>query len=414
MRNRWLAIAAAALIAGCSSSAPDTKTGAATATTTPSVKGGSYSPDETPFPVGAIPNATIHDSQRNRDFEAVIEYPTRTGGPYPVIIFSHGYGASKDSYTPLTEFWAGHGYVCIKPNHADAGALRQILAERRAQRQAEMEKQRAENGGRTPRRNQQQARPEEPIGETIWQSQSDADWRNRARDIVAVIDSLDRIEERYPELKGKMDHARIGVAGHSYGAFTAMEVAGTKLFRGSETIHLRDPRVKAMVALSPQGVGAERGLTTTSWAELNIPALFMTGSLDRGAGGNGDPGWRHDPFAFSPAGDKYFVSLEGARHSSFAGGVLGDIADNELPDRGMMRPQTDPWGNPAGTSTQTMPRNGRGDNFMGRERGIFDAVKVGTTVFWDAYLKDDPSAKDYLKGDRLGYLNNGKVTVERK
>jgi hypothetical protein len=168
------------------------------------------------------------------------------------------------------------------------------------------------------------------------------------------------------------------------------------------------------VALSPQGVGEERGLSTASWAELTVPALFMTGSLDKGAGGNGDPGWRHDPYAFSPAGDKYFVSLEGARHSSFTGGVIGDIADNELPDRGMMRPQTDPWGNPTGNGMQSMPRNGRNDGLLNRDRTIFDAVKVGTTVFWDAYLKGDSAAKDYLKGERLGYLNNGKVTVERK
>src|SRR5437868_12994005 len=86
------------------------------------MSGPSYASGPGTNPVGAIPNAVLHDQQRNKDLEMVIEYPTR-GGPHPVIIFSHGYGGSKDSYAALTEFWTSHGYVCIKPSHADAGVL---------------------------------------------------------------------------------------------------------------------------------------------------------------------------------------------------------------------------------------------------------------------------------------------------
>ncbi|HEX3581449.1 MAG TPA: hypothetical protein VH087_06780, partial [Thermoanaerobaculia bacterium] len=63
--------------------------------TSPSTTGAShatlahYLPDETTYPVGSIPNAVLHDSARNKDLVMTIEYPTR-GGPYPVIVFSHG------------------------------------------------------------------------------------------------------------------------------------------------------------------------------------------------------------------------------------------------------------------------------------------------------------------------------------
>ena len=72
-------------------------------------------------PVGVIPTALLHDAQRNKDLDISLEYPTR-GGPFPVIIFSHGYGASNRGYESLVAYWTGHGYVVIRPAHADAGA----------------------------------------------------------------------------------------------------------------------------------------------------------------------------------------------------------------------------------------------------------------------------------------------------
>src|SRR5438045_56874 len=75
-------------------------------------------------PVGVIPTALLHDAQRNKDLDISVEYPTR-GGPFPVIILSHGYGASSRGYESLVANWTGHGYVVIRPSHADAGAIRE-------------------------------------------------------------------------------------------------------------------------------------------------------------------------------------------------------------------------------------------------------------------------------------------------
>src|SRR6266852_2761339 len=128
MKNQFVALAATMLLTACAASQQQSQPTSTSAPTAPAPLIGGET-----FPVGSIPSATLHDAQRNKDLTMAIEYPTR-GGPYPVIIFSHGFGSSSDGYIALTEFWVGRGYVVIKPSHADAGALRKILADRRAKR----------------------------------------------------------------------------------------------------------------------------------------------------------------------------------------------------------------------------------------------------------------------------------------
>lgn len=384
------------------------------------MSGPSYASGPGTNPVGAIPDAVLHDAQRNKDISMVIEYPTR-GGPYPVIVFSHGFGGTKDSYLALTEFWTSHGYVCIKPSHADAGALAASYrsglpsaGDIRQRRQAARGSRNRDSG--TTGQNAAGAAgtavaappvpPADP--ENTWTNQTEADWRNRARDISFILDSLDALEAKYPELQGKLDHTKIGVGGHSYGALTTMELAGTKQFIGGQTISLADPRVKAGLAMSPQGVGTALGLTQESWRDVRIPMLFLTGTRDRTLTEE-NAERRHDPFAYSPAGDKYFVSIENARHMSFTG--RSGISEDEL------RRQSDP-ALPPGTyprdprypndpSTDPYYQQGRNDRpagpgaEFGRDRNIFSTVKATTLAFWDGYLKADAKGIEFLKGAGL-------------
>ena len=383
------------------------------------MSGPSYASGPGLNPVGAIPNAVLHDSQRNKDLEMVIEYPTR-GGPHPIIIFSHGFGGSKDSYLALTEFWTSHGYVCIKPSHADAGQLAAAYrsgmpsaGENRDRRQSRGARNRDAAATGTNAATSTAAAapppPPPPDPENTWTNQTEADWRNRARDISFIIDSLDALETKYPELQGKMDHAKIGVGGHSYGAMTTMELAGMKHFLGGQTISLADPRVKAGVAMSPQGVGAARGLTQESWRDVRIPMLYMTGTRDRTIEEEG-PERRHDPFEFGPAGDKYFVSIANARHMSFAGrfGIseeeLRRANDPTVPQGTYPRDPRNPVDDPQNDPYYQQGRNNRpvgpGADY-GRERSIFATVKSTTLAFWDGYLKADTKGVEYLKGSGL-------------
>ena len=348
----------------CSSSTPNQP---ATAPVTLTV--GNYSADMGPSPVGVIPAATLHDTQRNKDVEISIEYPTR-GGSFPIIVFSHGYGSSDRGYEPLVSYWTSNGYVCIRPSHADAGLLRETPREAPVIR----------------RGTQQQAQvvpiPQRNAMEEIWDREREPQWQNRVADVKLVLDSLDDLELRFPELKGKMDHGKIGVGGHSYGAFTALLIAG---MNGT----FADPRVRAVLAMSPPGPSPDRGITAQSFAIVKIPVMFMTGTNDRGANESEDANWRKQAFDDSPPGDKYFVLIDSARHSSFTGQIgFFDSTPMNVP-----RTTTDAYGRPV----QVPEQQPRGALVFGNDRRIFQIVKITSLAFWDAYLKSDSTARELLQ-----------------
>jgi predicted dienelactone hydrolase len=358
---------------------------------------GKYLTDETNFPVGAIPVASLRDPQRNKDVGLVIEYPSQGQGPFPVVLFSHGYGGSNESYIGLTEYWAGHGYVVIKPAHADAGALRELLRQRR--REMREERAAANNSNGTA-----QAQPQPAprnIVEEAWEAQTTAEWRNRARDLTFILDNFDALEAAYPELKGKIDRNRVAVAGHSYGALLSMLLGGVVPVRDNAPLRLADPRVKAVIALSPQGVSASRGLSAESFRDLRVPTLFMTGTEDRGAGANEDPAWRRTAFENAPAGDKYFVTIEGANNLSFTGLFSDPTAMEDRLDRADQLNAQDPY-----RQSATMQPRSRAMARFERERNIYTTVKLLSTAFLDAVMKGSPEAREYLDrrlGEKSGF-----------
>lgn len=310
-------------------------------------------------PVGVIPEGVVRDTQRASDVLFTVEYPTRPGS-YPLILFSHGFGATRGAYVGLSSHWASQGYVVIKPAHSDSGKLQT---------------------GTVP---------------DAWRDQTPTDWRNRVRDVTAILDGLDKIEESYPELKGKIDRTKIGMAGHSYGAFTAMLVGGAKTFPGAASY--ADPRVKAIVAMSPQGPGQVFGLTNESYKDIRIPALFMTGSMDRGLAEAETPEWRRQAFELAPEGDKWLVVLEGARHASF----VGRLDPTMEPSRPMREPAL---GDPAPRNRnptidgETDPRRPGRESVEGlRFRGTFAHVKGISLAFFDTYLKNEAEGRTALEG----------------
>ncbi len=57
------------------------------------------------------------DSSRNRPVPVKIYYPKTGKGPFPVIVFSHGLGGSRESYEYIGRHWASHGYVSVHVQH---------------------------------------------------------------------------------------------------------------------------------------------------------------------------------------------------------------------------------------------------------------------------------------------------------
>ncbi len=272
-------------------------------TTQPSGTAGT-SPTSSEAEVLAVASSdTTFDAGDRRGIPLRVWAPT-TGGPYPVIVFSHGGGGSGQGYEYLVRAWAQHGYVVVLPTHAESIALQK----------------------------QQGVGVREAVVAVKSAGSNPSAWAQRTIDVSAVLDGLDTLADRLPDLRGRIDSSYVGVAGHSFGAFTAMMVAGVEPDANGTTVDHRDSRPAGFVLLSPQGVG-QNGLTATSFQLLDRPTLVMTGTLDEGQNTDTTTGARQtyqqklDPFRLSPPGQKYSVVIDGASHFTFSGpGSAGALA----------------------------------------------------------------------------------------
>jgi predicted dienelactone hydrolase len=341
------AVTPAANSSEASALANETSGGASAPSVKPIAPDG-YKLADGPYAVTEVPDIVLHDVKRSKDLHIRILYP-REPGPFPIIVFSHGAGGSQACCDALTRHWASYGYVTLQPTHDDS------VAQRRGAGDDDVTFLRV-------------------LRDAL---QKPALWESRPEDISFVLDSLPALQNRMPALAGKMDADRIGVGGHSMGAFTADVIAGASLdLPDHPDSNFGDARVHAVLLLSPQGPG-EFGLNDHSWDRVSIPLLSMTGSLDTAANGEG-PDWKKTPFDRSAPGDKYHVFIEGANHMSF-------VSARAL--------------SPA--------RAAQGEMILGY-------TNSAALAFWDAYLKADPQAKNYLHSDALPQFSHGVVKLYRR
>jgi predicted dienelactone hydrolase len=301
-----------------------------------------------PYTVTEAEDLVLHDAKRNKDLHIRIFYPNDSG-KYPVIVFSHGAGGSQNCCDGLTRHWATYGYVTIQPTHDDSAAQRRNAGE-------------------------ENIRFMRAVRDAL---KKPALWESRPLDISYVLDVLPSLGNRIPGLVGKIETDRIGVGGHSMGSYTAEAVAGALIdLPGHPGRNFADPRVKAVLCLSPQGPG-QFGLKEHSFDQIVLPYMGMTGSLDS-LGPVASPAWHKIPFDRSQPGDKYHLFIQGANHMSFI------------------------------TPGTLLPNNSE------RGGGIFDYTNSASLAFWDAYLKGDARAKSYLRSDALEKSSRGAVKLSRR
>ena len=304
---------------------------------------------EVSLSVEVADDLAIKDPVRKKELPFKVYYP-KTGGPYPVIVFSHGFGGNKDGFGPVGKHWASQGYVVIHPSHED-GLGRQGSDGRNAGSDA------AGIRGR--------------LGGLKSGISDTGNISGRVADLVLVLDKLEDLPSLAPGLKGKIDNKRIGVAGHSFGAYTAMLMGGVTTDFGKEKgKSFLDKRVKCILPISAQGTG-QQGLTEQSWDALRLPMMTITGTEDRGVGGQSVE-WRKEPYKYSPVGDKYLIVIEGANHMSYGGALRI------------------------------------------RGGGVTEIVNFCTTKYWDAYLKNSQEAKEYLQSGKLLKDFADKCTLDKK
>lgn len=246
------------------------------------------------------------DRERGREVPVKAYLPRGADGPLPLLIFSHGGGGSREGGSYLGEHLASHGYAVVMPQHAgsDREALRGDDRGRRGRRRG------GQRGG---------------LRERLMSMVGDAEnWAARPLDVTFVIDRA-----LAGELGVEIDPGRIGVMGHSYGAFTAMAAAGMLVdLPGDADSSFLDQRVGAVVAFSPQGVG-RFGIDEGAWAGIAAPLLMMTGTEDSGRERGGDWTWRREPFdAMRASGIEHPTALaviEDATHMAFSDAAGGRL-----------------------------------------------------------------------------------------
>ena len=178
----------------------------------------------------------------------------------------------------------------------------------------------------------------------------------REQDVRSTLDQLERWNtDAASPLRGRLDLAHVGMSGHSFGAVTTQAVSGQSMPLGKGT----DARIKAAIMFSPSG--PRRGDAKRAFGSVSIPWMLMTGTKDTAAVGNIDLASRLEVFPALPPGSKYEVVLDLAEHSAFT--------DRALP----------------GDREARNPNHHR-------------AILALSTAFWDAYLGDDATAREWLDG----------------
>ncbi len=230
---------------------------------------------------------------RKRQVPFRVHYPL-SGENHPVVIISHGAGGDIDTHFAQAKHLASHGYVAICVEHIGSNRGRLTAGMR--------------------------------IAKNLRDMTHDADEaRSRPADISFAIDCAIKWNTNHATLKRRMDIKRIGVMGHSYGAYTAMVSCGirpaltwfTPVIAPGKGLgdSLRDARIQCGVALSPQAPG-EPFFIKESYASLAVPLLGISGTDDQQQGG-GSPLQRRDAFTLWPDGQHAFVWLANAKHSDF-------------------------------------------------------------------------------------------------
>ncbi|HWW91685.1 MAG TPA: hypothetical protein VNY35_13005 [Solirubrobacteraceae bacterium] len=180
----------------------------------------------------------------------------RAAGPFPLVIFGHGFGVTPRLYGHLMQSWVRAGYVVAAPVF--------------------------------------------PLGNAYAPGGPDeSDIVNQPGDMSFVISRLlEASRAGSGPLTGLIDSSHIAVSGQSDGAVTALAVAYSRRFH--------DPRVGAAVIMSGAEMSGVGGFT---FPRAGPPLLATQGSADR----INEPRFTYQ-FFNSARGPKYLLRLLGAGH----------------------------------------------------------------------------------------------------
>ena len=302
-----------------------------------------------PYRPEAGPNTPVSmdldwkDTARDRAVPARVWYPKDGPGPFPIIIFSHGLGGNRGAYAMHSSHWASWGYVVCNVQHlgSDDAVWRGVAEPMAALRRAA-------------------ADPRNLI--------------NRPKDVSFAIDQMIALNTAEGPLKGRLDTAKIGVSGHSFGGYTTLASAGMSFPIGRREMSLGDPRIVAGIAMSAPAVGKNEAVADTLYGGIKIPILHLTGTKDNSPIGETTPEQRRMPYDHIKSGNQTLIIYRDADHMVFSGYRNdGQAIDPALAAR----------------------LGGRDAKLDAR---IHTLLRESCTAFWDCWLKGDQAAKDWFYG----------------
>lgn len=269
----------------------------------------------------------IDGTREGRHVPYKIYTPEGPGDHYPVIIWSHGLGGSRDGAGFISRFVASYGYVIVHVQHkgSDSG---------------------------------------------LWEGKPGHPWDviratpiPRKATLQRLLDVPFAINELTKMNLPKADLSRLGMSGHSFGAMTTQTMAGQRRGLGRRLYDLFENRFKAAIAYSPVPVMYKAGHEVSDfYSGIRIPMLYMTGTEDSSPV-NAEITYktRMEVFEHSQGPDQHLLVLEDGDHMVYNGsrGQLGENPKREIHEK---------------------------------------IIKLASLAFWEAYLKGDAVAKDWLTG----------------
>lgn len=336
-----------------------------------------------PYAVSQSSSFQLNDIRRQRQFPVDLYLPQARQRPLrlplPVVVISHGLGSDRTTFRYLANHLASYGFAVLVPEHPGSNANQlEALISGRASEVAEP-----------------------------------AEFLNRPLDVTYLLNEMERLSAGNPELQ-QLNLKQVGVVGQSFGGYTALALAGAPLnveqldrrcqsvdsptdltnnlidslnislllqCRAlpvvSQVTSLRDPRIKATIAINPitSAVFGEASLD-----QITIPTMVVAGSADTIAPALSE---QIQPFTWLTTPDKYLVLLDPGTHFS----VLSSEPDSNVVFRipaGIVGPS------PASA------------------RRYLNALSV---AFFQTYLTNQTGYQAYLSSAYVARLNEGALSA---
>ena len=269
---------------------------------------------------------------------------------WPVIIWSHGLGGTRDGAGFISRYVASHGYIIVHIQHIGTDSI-------------------------------------------LWEGMPGHPWDNirkafiprkavlaRYRDVPFVLDNLRQMANDPQSGIGRhMDLDKLGMSGHSFGAMTTQVMAGQRIMKHGSRRHydLYQPDFIAGILYSPVPGRRDPADPGFVYGGIRIPLLHLTGTDDE------SPiegfGYEQRLNVFRHAGDtqQHLAILKDGDHMVY-NGSRGGLKENPKRDR---------------------------------HEAI---IKMLSLAWWDWHLKGDRAAQGWLAGDGAKTFLHTDAVMETK